>query len=59
MWRIDTEQPLQGRARSESVARIDSLEPRTLELACFTILILYTGKLPERPSSRAGANGNT
>eukprot|EP00965_Chrysotila_dentata_P110148 3640030-Pleurochrysis_carterae.AAC.1 len=47
--------PLQGRARSESVARTDSLEPRTPELACFTILILYGSLAEFLTSGRAGA----
>eukprot|EP00965_Chrysotila_dentata_P006492 211735-Pleurochrysis_carterae.AAC.1 len=44
----DTEQPLQGRARSEAVVETDSFGPRTPELACSYNLILYAGSLPKR-----------
>eukprot|EP00965_Chrysotila_dentata_P146163 4827223-Pleurochrysis_carterae.AAC.6 len=34
IYRFSNEQPLQGRARSQSVVKTDSLEPCTPELAC-------------------------
>eukprot|EP00965_Chrysotila_dentata_P179240 5919300-Pleurochrysis_carterae.AAC.1 len=49
-------------ARRSCEVRVDLhdrlFQPRTPELACFTVLISITGDLPELPSGRAGANGS-
>eukprot|EP00965_Chrysotila_dentata_P225524 6194818-Pleurochrysis_carterae.AAC.6 len=53
-----TEQPLEGRARFESVVRTDPLNHAGLSWRALQDQIFYYRELPERPSGRAGATIN-
>eukprot|EP00965_Chrysotila_dentata_P040848 1354320-Pleurochrysis_carterae.AAC.1 len=58
IYRIYTEQPLEGHARFESVVRTDSLNHACLSCPAYLLILYFTGDLPKLPSGRAGANGN-
>eukprot|EP00965_Chrysotila_dentata_P032285 1076317-Pleurochrysis_carterae.AAC.5 len=58
IYRLFTEQPLEGRVRFEWVVRTDASNHARLSWCAYLLTLYFTGDLPELPSGRAGANRN-